>query len=350
MSPEQIIESLAQTPLVAPPGAMFNYSNQGYSSAGYISAIAAGGVYGNNLLTTYMQLMQDHVFDPIGMDRTTLDFFAPIATQNRAAPIGPDMFVGGFDALPFELEQSSFSTMPSGGGWSTAEDLAKYMIMQMDGGVTADGTRIVTEAMIEEMWTPHVGKPDGTSFGLGWTVSEYHGLQAIEYSGNGLGNSVRLQFLPEANLGIVVLTNRGLSLLGRAVSDYVYELAFGLEHTADALATGYDTQIAGGLSQMAGTLQPETDAELAASYLGQYEQGISVHWNDSGDLVLDTAYGELPIRGVQGQTGFFLIRSIGILGAQFAENEEGTMTLTIVGTIGDPQPPFVLARIGEGSE
>jgi CubicO group peptidase (beta-lactamase class C family) len=345
MSPEQIIESLAQIPLTAPPGEMYNYSNQGYASAGFIGAIAAGGDYGDNLYETYVQLVQDRVLNPIGMDRTTFDFSAPIATQNRAAPIGPDMFAGGFDVIPFELERSSFSTTPSGGGWSTAEDLAKYVVMQMNGGVTSDGTRIISEALLEETWLPLIDQGDGTSFGLGWTVTEFHGLQSLEYNGNNLGYSTRLQFLPEVNMGVVAVTNRGLSVMGRAVGNYVYELAFGLDHTTDAIATEYNNQITGGLAQITNMLQTEMDNEMVAPYLGQYEQGIAVRWNEAGDLVLATPYGEIPIRAVEGQTGFFLIRSVGILAAQFTENTEGLMTLTFVGTLDASQPPFVLMRI-----
>jgi CubicO group peptidase (beta-lactamase class C family) len=345
MSPEQIIESLAQIPLTAQPGETYHYSNLGYSSAGFISAIAAGGEYGDNLYETYTQLMQARVFDPVGMDRTTFDFSAPIATENRAAPIGLDILAGGYGTVSFELQQSAFTTTPSGAGWSTAEDLAKYLIMQMDGGVTSDGTRIISDALLEEMWLPHISISDGVSFGLGWEVSDYHGLQAVSYSGGLSGYTPRVQFLPEVNLGVVVLTNRGLSMLGPAVGDYVYELAFGLDHTTDALATELNNQYTGALAQMMSMLQTETDSEMVVPYLGQYEQGVSVRWNEAGDLVLTTTNGDFPLDAVSGQTGFFFIRNVGLLAAQFAENEAGIMTLTFVSTLGEPQQPFIVTRI-----
>lgn len=346
MSPEQIVESLAQIPLTGPPGETYHYSNLGYSSAGFISAIAAGGEYGHNLYETYTQLMQNRVFNPVGMDRTTFDFSAPIATQNRAVPIGVDLLAGGFDTIPFEFEKGAFSTTPSGGGWSTAEDLAKYLIMQMSGGVASDGTRIISEALLKETWMPQIRVSNDQSFGLGWDVSDYHGLQALSYSGGLSGFSPRVQFLPEANLGVVVLTNRGLSAMPPAVATFVYELAFGLDHTFEASAIEFNNSIMGALSQMTGMLQTGTDGEMAASYVGQYEQGISVRLNDTDELVLATTNGDFPLRAVSGQTGLFLIRNVGLLAAQFAENEEGIMTLTVVSTLGEPQPPFVLVRVG----
>lgn len=345
MSPEQIIESLGYIPLAGQPGETYHYSNLGYASAGFISAIAAGGTYGDDLYETYIQLMQDRVFNPIGMDRTTFDFFAPISTENRAAPIGLDLLAGGFDAIPFELQQGAFTTTPSGAGWSTADDLANYLLLLMNGGVTSDGTRIISEALLEEMWQPHTRISDNESFGLGWQVSAYHGLQAISYSGGLGGYTPRIQFLPEANLGVIVLNNRGLSFLGPAVANYVYELAFGLDHTTDALATELTHQYSGALAQMTDMIETEISHEMIAPYLGRYEQDISVRRNEDGDLVLTTTNGDFLLNPVRGQTGFFFIRHVGLLAAQFAENNKGNMTLAIVGTLDPSQPPFILRRL-----
>ncbi len=344
MSPEQIIEALAYIPLAGQPGETYHYSNLGYSSAGFISAIAAGGTY-DNLYETYIQLMQDRVFNPMGMDRTTFDFFAPISTENRAAPIGIDLLTGGFNAIPFELQQGAFMTTPSGAGWSTAEDLANYLLLLMNGGVTADERRIISEALLEEMWQPQIRISDHESFGLGWQVGAYHGLQAISYSGGLGGYTPRIQFLPEANLGVVVLNNRGLSFLGPAVANYVYELAFGLDYTTDALATELTNQYTGAMAQMTGMIETETSREIVAPYLGRYEQGISVGWNENSGLVLTTTNGDFLLNPVRGQTGFFFIRNVGLLAVQFAENNDGNMTLTIVGTLDPSQPPFVLRRL-----
>lgn len=345
MSPEQIIEALAHIPLAGQPGDTYRYSNLGYSSAGFISAIAAGGTHGDDLYETYIQLMQDRVFAPIGMNRTTLDFFAPISTENRAAPIGIDLVTGDFDPIPFDLQQGAFTTTPSGAGWSTAEDLANYLMMLMNGGVTTDGTRIISDALLEEMWQPQIRISDDESFGLGWTVSDYHGLRSISYSGGLSGYASRIQFLPEADLGVVVLNNRGLSFLGPTVANYVYELVFGLDHTTDALAMQLTDQFTGALAQMTNMIETETTRETVVPYLGRYEQGISVQWNEDNGLVLTTTNGDFLLNAVRGQTGFFFIRNVGLLAAHFAESADGNMTLMIVGTLDPSQPPFILRRL-----
>jgi hypothetical protein len=139
--------------------------------------------------------------------------------------------------------------------------------------------------------------------------------------------------------------NRGLSAMPRAVGDYVYELAFGLDHTAEAGVIEFNNYITGALSQMTSMLQTEIDREALVPYLGQYEQDIAVRWNDAGDLVLTTTNGDFPLDAVSGQTGFFFIRNVGLLAAQFAKNEAGMMTLTFVSTLGEPQPPFVVMRV-----
>jgi hypothetical protein len=78
------------------------------------------------------------------------------------------------------------------------------------------------------------------SYGLGWLNGEYHGLRVINHSGGTSGFGSTLAFLPEAGLGIVVLTNalQTAMLLGNALPSAVqfrlYELLFDQPETVDA--------------------------------------------------------------------------------------------------------------------
>ncbi|MCP4539725.1 MAG: beta-lactamase family protein [Chloroflexi bacterium] len=68
---EDIFDLLAETPLLGMPGEEFSYSNVSYSAGGYIAVLANGGEIGH-LYDDYAQLLQERIFDPIGMDTATL--------------------------------------------------------------------------------------------------------------------------------------------------------------------------------------------------------------------------------------------------------------------------------------
>src|SRR5690606_7869169 len=106
---------------------------------------------------------------------------------------------------------------PAGGAWSTVLDMAKYMIMQLNAGETPDGTRIVSEENLRHTWQPQVPISAVDDYGLGWIVSDYRGLEMLSHAGNMLGFTSEFTFLPERDLGVVVLTNQRISVLNTAV-------------------------------------------------------------------------------------------------------------------------------------
>jgi CubicO group peptidase (beta-lactamase class C family) len=341
-SPEQIIESLKDLPLVGVPGEAYAYSNQGYASAGFIAAIATGAQYGDNVYETYAQLMQERVFDPIGMGRITLNFDAGVSDSNVASPHSFDLANGGFSTFPVELEHGGFSIIPAGGTtWSNAEDLARYLITEINHGVSPDGARLISEERLLDTWKPEISTQNDAYYALGWVIKPaYHGLQQIEYGGGNLGYTSLISFLPDANLGVVVLTNRlAGDAFTHAITQNVYETAFGLEHDADAGYLAEEQGFEGMVAQMSGGIEAHVDPATVADYLGEYEHDATVRFTDSGDFVLTSAFGDFPLYGVPGQEGIYVMGLAFGLTVQFAGDGS---SLTI--SAGDSQPPVTIVR------
>jgi len=85
LPPEGFVEYLADVPLVdAPPGELRTYQNQMYAIGAYAGAMATGAEYGENLLESYTGLMQERVFDPIGMSAPRSRW-----SKRRPAPTTP---------------------------------------------------------------------------------------------------------------------------------------------------------------------------------------------------------------------------------------------------------------------
>lgn len=343
---EQIFESLRDIPLVDKPGKQYAYSNQGYSAAAYIAAIASGATYGKNLYETYAELMQKRVFDPIGMKNTLLEFNAGVKSANVASPHRPNLAGGGFETFSVELERGGFSIIPAGGTtWSTADDLARYLITEMNHGVTPDGKQIVSEARLLDTWKPEIPSMNNNHYALGWVVRPgYHGLQQIEYGGGNLGYTSFVSFLPEAKLGVVVLTNRlGGDSFTAAVTDYVYETAFGLAHEADAGYTANEQGLQSAVAQISSEIQMQVDPKSVAAFVGQYGPDLSVHVDDKGNLVTTVPFGDMPMYGIPNQPRTFVLGlTIGLI-AEFAEDGSSVTIATLPG-MGAPQPPVTVAK------
>ncbi|WP_372088280.1 serine hydrolase (plasmid) [Tistrella mobilis] len=87
------------------------------------------------------------------------------------------------------------------------------------GGVAADGTRLVSEGWIDEMWTPRTTSPfTGDAYGYGWFLRETGGRPAVY--GWGYGGQL-LYLLPAIDM-VVVITSDPDTPSGR--TGYVDEL------------------------------------------------------------------------------------------------------------------------------
>jgi CubicO group peptidase (beta-lactamase class C family) len=288
LTPEEVIESLSTFRFFTDFGEAFQYSNQMVATGGYMAAEAAGG--SGDLYQDYLDAMQARVFDPIGMNDTTFSFEDVEANADHATPHGANL-LGAYQPIPFSDEAVLIPIGPAGAVWSNAQDMARYVITELNEGVSPDGERVVSAENLAETWQPQVAISANVSYGLGWIIDEYKSLPMIQHGGNTFGFTSDLAFLPDVDLGIVVLTNaRGSNLFNEAVrfrllellfeqeAEYQKTIDFALETSADAVEEAEDQ------------LQDEIDVEAVTPYLGTYTSDtlgeITLSLED-GKLMLD---------------------------------------------------------------
>ncbi len=273
LTPEELMGSLVDLPIYAEIGDHYYYNNQLVATAGYVAAMAAGGRYGQ-LGQDYADQLQAQVFDPIGMGSATTSLEVMQAASNRAVPHDLNLFG---QVVPTHYHED-LSIMPAGGVYANALDLAKFLVVQLDEGVTAEGQRIVSARNLRETQRPQTKITPTLSYGMGWFVEDFRGVDVIWHDGDVLGTKALIAIIPEADVGLVVLSNRIISLtfnsgvLYRLV-ELMYDLSPKAEQVYDDIWNNFQVNSAYLItSGISATVDP---AEVA-NYVGAYEDGWRV--------------------------------------------------------------------------
>jgi CubicO group peptidase (beta-lactamase class C family) len=281
LTPELLIEEMAELPLTAPYGEKYQYSNQMVAAGGFAAAVADGGSP-HDLGQAYAIALREKVLNPIGMPRTTLALAEVLAEENYAVPHAADV-TGTLRPIAL-LDDDTWlvPVAPSGSLWSSASEMARYVQTELRSGINPDGRRVVSAENLERTWQPSVAlqagpgtPPDMAAFAghyaLGWVLGAYGGQRLVWHSGGTLGFTSLVSFLPEANLGVVILTNRS----GTA-SPFTYAVQFRLLELVFDQPAAFDTMLATSLAAAAGA-RSDLLAHLGAiepaamtPYLGRY--------------------------------------------------------------------------------
>jgi CubicO group peptidase (beta-lactamase class C family) len=270
LTAEDMVTSLRGFQFSTDFGEAYQYSNQMVATGGYLAAIA-DGAEGDDLFQTYADVMQTKVLDPIGMNDTTLSFDEVLERSNYALPHGSNLS-GERVPMPFEQEQLLNSAAPAGAGWwSTAPDMARYMMTELSKGVAPDGERVISEENLLTTWQPQVPVSSTMSYGLGWFIAEYKGARVIEHGGNTLGFTSSFGFLPDKNIGVLVLTNaQGSNVFNEAVRERVLELVFEQSAVVEQTLEFALSQEASGLEGLQASFV-ELDAAAVEPFVGTYQ-------------------------------------------------------------------------------
>ena len=187
----RFVAGVSGVPQIATPGRMFSYSNTGYVLLGALVAALAG--------TTWDAALKERLLAPLGARSVTLP---EEAILHRAA-------VGHLESGPTPVWMLPRAA-GRGGIIATAADVLSFARMHLDGGVGADGTRVLSEQSVRTMQERQVELPDrslGTACGLGWILYDWGGRRLIGHDGDTIGQFAFLRIVPDARFAVVLLTN-----------------------------------------------------------------------------------------------------------------------------------------------
>jgi hypothetical protein len=339
MSAEEIIESLANIPLRGDFEHTFNYSQRMVSAGGYLAGMAVGGEYGH-LAEAYTQVMQERILDPLEMTSSTFSIQQAVVSGNYATPY----YTGAedFHAIPPELEGIFTPIAPAGALWSTAEDMSKYLIMLLNQGVAANGTRVVSADNLEYLWTPQVRHDTDLHYGLGWEIEDYNGLTVFHHPGGTVGYASELAVIPELNVGFALLTNRldMTAPIGRMTYYRLLEMLTGSEQVYDKEVANLKLNVRGQLLTLSVITKKTVDIEELAPFLGTYyneilgDSELLVH--DDNTLWLDFGEYETPLRKLRLEENQFIFPESVFIGKTLVldTDSEGNPNMSVAGNEG----------------
>ena len=195
---ESAVRALATTGLTQAPGVAFEYSNLNYTTLGLVVEMAAG--------EPFDAYLKAHIFQPLDMRHT----YTSIEEARRNGLASGYRYWFGFP-VAFDTPGHG-GTVPTGGIFSTAEDMSRYLAMYQGGG-RYHGQAVLSPAGIAEMMQPgpleRRGAFAGAGYGMGWFTGPWGGVHASYHPGDEPNAHAGMALVPQGNRGVVVLFNVG---------------------------------------------------------------------------------------------------------------------------------------------
>jgi len=206
------------------PGESYYYHNTGYTLLGEVIEHVSGQSYNNYI--------QDNIFDPLDMTRSTFN--------ERDVQSEEDSLTGYLltDEGPVSAEFPHDPLVNAAGGiLSSASELTNYIQMQLNDGVY-EGTRVLTKESIKKMregyieWDYALSGSDN-EYGYGWTTKEFMGQRLYSHIGDIVVSSAYVGFLPDRDLGVAILANASPDYILQSVGEGVISILLGGDPMTD---------------------------------------------------------------------------------------------------------------------
>jgi CubicO group peptidase (beta-lactamase class C family) len=205
---EAAVRNLKDVPPSQPPGESYHYFNANYTILGLLVEEVSG--------LPYDEYLHERIFTPLEMERSFTD---PMAARAFGLAQGHTQMFGF--PLPRQQPHLNFD-LPAGFIITTAQDMAHYLIAQLNDGRFQDRRLLSPEGM-RVMHQP----PDGivSSYAMGWEISAFGGEPVIQHSGGLETFYARAILLPQQGYGLAILINQNglvnLAAYERIVDDLV---------------------------------------------------------------------------------------------------------------------------------
>lgn len=223
------LKEIVDLPQIADPGLIWSYSNSGYSILGRLVEVVGGAVFETAL--------RDRLLAPLDLKHSVTfpeeAILHPVSVGHEPDPESPD-------ALRISDPWSLFrSCGPMGASLvASAGDVVRFALLHLDGGLAADGTRLLSADTVAAAQQPQISLVDdtvlGEAWGLGWILDHFGEVAVIGHDGNSLGQNAFLRIAPDERFGFCLQTNVESALaMYRELAAWLFEERLGVAPRRD---------------------------------------------------------------------------------------------------------------------
>lgn len=222
-TPQEIMQRLRYIEPATSFRSAYAYDNVLYLVAGQLIQAVSG--------QSWSDFVTNRILRPVGMKEATTTHAAAGDTQGNVSATHAKVDGVVRVIKPF----SDPNTDPAGGINAGANDMARWMIAQMDSGRVGD-KRLWRQATTRQQWSVVTPLPTGPApkelapytanfqgYGLGFFLRDYRGEKLVTHTGGLPGYVSLLMMLPNQKVGVVVLTNQESGAAFQAVGLHVLD-------------------------------------------------------------------------------------------------------------------------------
>ncbi|MFX0078839.1 MAG: serine hydrolase [Candidatus Hermodarchaeota archaeon] len=185
---EEHIQSIGEGWLKSPVGSELSYSNLGYDLTGYVMGLIRN--------KSFREVMADELFYPLEITNATFEIEQALKRS----------FAKGYDGL-FAYPAVQIPMLGAGGLFISALDVAKLISFHLRKGKIGQ-KQLIRPDLLEEMYTPQYLEAHEFGYGFGlYSVEKIAHATAYGHAGGGYGYQTNMLWLPEHQVGVVVLSN-----------------------------------------------------------------------------------------------------------------------------------------------
>ena len=325
-------EQLSATEPTSGFGEVFQYNNLMASAAGYVGAHIVHPDM--ELGAAFKSAMKERIFGPLGMTRTTFDT-AEVMKGNWAKPHDFDI-EDRIAPAAMDLNLAMEPFLPAGGAWSTAHDMALYVINELEEGVLPNGGRLVSAESLLARRAHNVPTGEASWYGMGLFDDQTYGVSVIQHGGSLVGYKSNWFAVPAADAAVVILTNSdaGQGLLGSLSRRFLEVLYDGKPEAAENVASlveRRDIALAKFRSEIDNPGNPEVLGSLADRYANAALGPLTVR-REGGRTYLQstTIASEVTTKKNEDGTYSIVMISPGLRGSGIlVGSKDGKRTLTL---------------------
>ena len=215
---EKIRQKFHEIPTVCAPGKCYGYQNVVFSLIADVVEESAG--------LSYERFLEEEIFKPLGMTTASVGLNAFESDSNATAP--HRLIRGSWRSTT--TNPAYYSVAPASGINASILDMAIWVRANLGAFPEVMSPNFLAAVHQPVIATSHGNyfnrwqNLDNAHYGIGWRIFDYNDLRVVHHGGGVRGFRSEMAFVPERNVGMVLLFNAASNLANDIVPAFLDKL------------------------------------------------------------------------------------------------------------------------------